>query len=39
MWIVYNIEDSWQCGWEVLSGEEAEKQCEENPGLTYKYIG
>ena len=38
MWIVYNIEDSADCGWEVPDREEAERQCYENPELTYKYV-
>ena len=38
MWIVYNIEDSPKCGWEVSSQDEAERMCYENPELTYKYM-
>ena len=39
MWIVYNKEDSWQCGWSVNSEQEAIAECERDKNLTYKYIG
>lgn len=38
MWIVYNKEDSWTCGWQVNSEKEALEQCLKNDNLTYKYI-
>lgn len=34
-WIVYNKEDSPECGWVVGSEKEAKRQCEENPSLDY----
>ena len=38
MWIVYNKEDNYLCGWIVESEKEAIKQCKENKELTYKYV-
>jgi len=38
MWIVYNREDTYDCGWEVESREEAIQQCEEDENLTYVYV-
>ena len=35
MWIVYNREDSSDCGWEVGTEAEAIRQCEEDDSLTY----
>lgn len=35
MWIVYNREDSSDCGWEVETEAEAVRQCEEDDSLTY----
>ena len=35
MWIVYNREDSSDCGWEVETEVEAIRQCEEDDSLTY----
>lgn len=39
MWYVYNIEDSWQCGWTVENEQEAIQQCMANEELTYCYVG
>lgn len=39
MWIVFNREDSWECGWQVKSEAEAIRQCKENETLTYVYVG
>lgn len=39
MWIVYNKQDSWECGWAVASEEEARRQCEEDENLTYIFAG
>lgn len=39
MWIVYNREDSWECGWQVASEAEAKRRCREDENLTYIYIG
>ena len=38
MWIVYNREDSWECGFQVKSEKEAISYCKENQDYTYKYI-
>ncbi len=38
MWIVYNKEDSPECGWTVDSEKEAKKQCAENEDLRYVYM-
>lgn len=35
MWIVYNKEDSAECGWEVETEAEAIRQCEEDNNLIY----
>lgn len=35
MWIVYNREDSSDCGWEVETEAEAIRQCEEDDSLIY----
>lgn len=39
MWIVFNRQDSWQCGWAVESEAEAKRQCEEDESLTYIFAG
>jgi hypothetical protein len=38
MWIVYNKEDSWECGYSVNSRAEAEAECDKNEDLTYRYV-
>lgn len=35
MWIVFNIEDSSELGWQVSSEREALRQCRENDNLDY----
>ncbi len=35
MWIVYNREDSSDCGWEVGTEAEAIRQCKEDDNLNY----
>ena len=35
MWIVYNMQDGSDCGWEVETEEEAIRQCEEDDSLNY----
>ena len=37
MWYVYNKQDSWECGWEVETEDEAIQQCKEDEELTYCY--
>ena len=39
MWIVYNKQDTWECGWVVYSEAEAIRQCKEDDSLTYIYVG
>lgn len=39
MWYVYNINDSWHCGFTVANEDEAAKHCAQNPDYTYKYVG
>ena len=39
MWIVYNKQDSWECGWKVRNRVEAIRQCERDENLTYCYVG
>lgn len=38
MWIVYNRQDSWECGFEVHTENEAIEFCSENEEYTYKYV-
>ena len=38
MWIVYNKEDSWECGYSVNSRAEAEAECDKDEDLTYRYV-
>ena len=37
-WVVYNVEDSPECGHFVASEEEAIRECEENEYLTYCFV-
>ena len=39
MWYVYNVQDTWMCGWTVESREEAIAQCKADSELTFCYIG
>lgn len=41
MWIVFNEEDSIECGWQVKNEKAAIKYCSNHPGFTYgyRYIG
>lgn len=38
MWVVYNKQDSWQCGFEVPTEQEAYEYCKENTEYTYQYV-
>ena len=38
MWVVYNKQDSWQCGFEVPTEQEAYEYCKENAEYTYQYV-
>ncbi len=35
MWIVYNMQDGSDCGWEVETEAEAIRQCKEDDNLNY----
>lgn len=39
MWIVYNMEDSPECGYQVENREEAERICNNDPNMTSIYKG
>jgi hypothetical protein len=39
MWIVYNRQDSPDCGWVVDSEKEAQRQCKEDESLAYIWLG
>ena len=38
MWIVYNRQDSWECGISVKNEAEAIRRCKMDENLTYRYI-
>ena len=39
MWMVFNHEDSWECGYSVASESEAMEICNADPSMMYMYIG
>ena len=39
MWMVFNKQDSWQCGYSVASESEAQKICKEDTEMDYCYVG
>ena len=38
MWIVFNREDSWECGWQAKNESDAIRQCAKDESLTYYYV-
>ena len=39
MWMVYNREDSWECGYSVGNETEAREICKANEEFNYCYVG
>ena len=39
MWIVYNREDSWECGFEVKTETDAIDYCRQYQNYTYIWVG
>ena len=39
MWIVYNVNDSWEVGYSVSNETEAREICENDTEMTFAYIG
>ena len=39
MWIVFNRQDNWECGYSVASEAEAKSVCEKDTEMVYTYVG